>query len=78
MKPLAVICTSNVCPHMGKIERQFTNSDGDGIGAGSVLDALRLDLPIIAVPNPALLDNHQAELAKELQLQGYAVYGKLG
>ncbi len=48
------------------------------IGAGTALDALRLDLPIIMVPNPALLDNHQAELAEELQRQGYAIYGKLG
>ncbi|MCJ1404730.1 N-acetylglucosaminyldiphosphodolichol N-acetylglucosaminyltransferase catalytic subunit alg13 [Xylographa trunciseda] len=47
-------------------------------GSGSILDALRLGVPLIVVPNPALLDNHQAELAEELAAQGYVVYGKLG
>jgi UDP-N-acetylglucosamine transferase subunit ALG13 len=49
----------------------------DWIGAGTVLDAMRLDVPIIVVPNTSLLDNHQAELAEELQRQGYAIYGHL-
>lgn len=47
------------------------------IGAGTVLDAMRIDVPIIVVPNPALLDNHQSELAEELERQGYATYGRL-
>ena len=38
---------------------------------------MRLDLPIIVVPNPALLDNHQVELAEELEKQGYVTYGRL-
>jgi beta-1,4-N-acetylglucosaminyltransferase len=46
-------------------------------GAGTVLDAMRLDVPIIVVPNTSLLDNHQAELAEELERQGYAIYGHL-
>ncbi|KFY01455.1 hypothetical protein O988_02727 [Pseudogymnoascus sp. VKM F-3808] len=46
-------------------------------GAGTALDALRLSLPLILVPNPALLDNHQLELAKELDKMGYAVHGRL-
>ena len=29
------------------------------------------------VPNPSLLDNHQAELAEELARQGYVVHGEL-
>jgi len=41
-------------------------------GAGTVLDAMRLSLPIIVVPNTSLADNHQAELAEELNRQGYA------
>ncbi|TAQ90162.1 hypothetical protein B7494_g1458 [Chlorociboria aeruginascens] len=40
-------------------------------GAGTILDAMRLGLPIIVVANPALLDNHQEELATELAAQGY-------
>ncbi|MCJ1391248.1 N-acetylglucosaminyldiphosphodolichol N-acetylglucosaminyltransferase catalytic subunit alg13 [Xylographa bjoerkii] len=46
-------------------------------GSGSILDALRLAVALIVVPNPALLDNHQEELAQELAAQGYVVYGKL-
>lgn len=49
----------------------------DSIGAGTVLDAMRLDVPIIVVPNTSLLDNHQAELAGELERQGYVTYGRL-
>ncbi|QSZ31769.1 hypothetical protein DSL72_001338 [Monilinia vaccinii-corymbosi] len=40
-------------------------------GSGSILDALRIDVPLIVVPNTSLLDNHQAELADELEKQGY-------
>ncbi|KAI9643219.1 N-acetylglucosaminyldiphosphodolichol N-acetylglucosaminyltransferase catalytic subunit alg13 [Ciborinia camelliae] len=40
-------------------------------GSGSILDALRIDVPLIVVPNTSLLDNHQAELADELERQGY-------
>lgn len=46
-------------------------------GAGTILDAMRIGVPIIVVPNPDLLDDHQAELAEELELQGYATYGRL-
>ena len=46
-------------------------------GSGSILDALRIAVPIIVVPNPDLLDNHQGELAEELAIQGYVVHGHL-
>ncbi|KAH0542345.1 hypothetical protein FGG08_003282 [Glutinoglossum americanum] len=46
-------------------------------GSGSILDALRLNIPIIVVPNPSLLDNHQVELAEELASQDYVVHGKI-
>ncbi|RJE23622.1 hypothetical protein PHISCL_04036 [Aspergillus sclerotialis] len=42
-------------------------------GSGSILEALRLSVPLVVVPNPLLKDNHQAELANELQKQGYVV-----
>ncbi len=41
-------------------------------GAGSILDAMRLGLKLVVVPNVSLLDNHQKELAEELEIQGYA------
>lgn len=47
------------------------------LGSGSILDALRVGVPLIVVPNPDLLDNHQVELAEELAAQGYVVHGRL-
>ncbi len=46
-------------------------------GSGSILAALRIAVPIIVVPNPDLLDNHQVELAEALAAQGYVVHGRL-
>ncbi len=46
-------------------------------GSGSILDALRISVPLIVVPNSALLHNHQLELAEELAEQRYVVHGKL-
>ena len=46
-------------------------------GSGSILAALRIAVPIIVVPNPDLLDNHQEELAGELAVQGYVIHGRL-
>ncbi|KAF2238159.1 glycosyltransferase family 1 protein [Viridothelium virens] len=46
-------------------------------GSGSILAALRIGVPLIVVPNPELLDNHQVELAEALATQGYVVQGIL-
>ncbi|KAK4504159.1 hypothetical protein PRZ48_005075 [Zasmidium cellare] len=46
-------------------------------GSGTILDALRLSVPLIVVPNSELLDNHQVELAEALAEQEYVVHGKL-
>ena len=46
-------------------------------GSGSILEALRIGVPLIVVPNPELLDNHQVELAEALAAQGYVVHGSL-
>ncbi|KAK0853783.1 N-acetylglucosaminyldiphosphodolichol N-acetylglucosaminyltransferase catalytic subunit alg13 [Friedmanniomyces endolithicus] len=46
-------------------------------GSGSILDALRAQIPIIVVPNSQLLDNHQVELAEALAEQEYVVHGRL-
>ncbi|KAI9932814.1 hypothetical protein ASPWEDRAFT_22579 [Aspergillus wentii DTO 134E9] len=42
-------------------------------GSGSILEAMRLGIPLVVVPNASLKDNHQEELARELQKQGYVV-----
>ena len=46
-------------------------------GSGSILEALRVGVPFIMVPNPSLLDNHQTELAIEIENQGYGIHGDL-
>ncbi|KAH9484025.1 tRNA (carboxymethyluridine(34)-5-O)-methyltransferase [Psilocybe cubensis] len=40
-------------------------------GSGTILDVRRMGKPMIVVPNPTLLDNHQEELALALQEMGY-------
>ena len=47
-------------------------------GSGTILDALRLEVPLIVVPNEELLHNHQVELAEVLEQQKYVVHGKIG
>ncbi|KAL2001724.1 hypothetical protein VTN02DRAFT_1336 [Thermoascus thermophilus] len=42
-------------------------------GSGTILEVLRIGVPLVVVPNPRLQDNHQEELAKELSRQGYVV-----
>ncbi|KAJ9603522.1 N-acetylglucosaminyldiphosphodolichol N-acetylglucosaminyltransferase catalytic subunit alg13 [Cladophialophora chaetospira] len=46
-------------------------------GSGSILDALRIGVPIVVVPNTDLLHNHQAELAEALAEQEYVIHGKV-
>jgi len=40
-------------------------------GSGTILEVLRVPKPLIAVPNPTLLHNHQEELAVALHSLGY-------
>ena len=47
-------------------------------GAGTILDVMRLAVPLIVVPNHTLLDNHQEELADELERQGYVTKSSAG
>jgi beta-1,4-N-acetylglucosaminyltransferase len=47
-------------------------------GSGTILDALRVSVPLIVVPNTELLHNHQVELAEVLAEQKYVVHGKIG
>ncbi|MCJ1273934.1 N-acetylglucosaminyldiphosphodolichol N-acetylglucosaminyltransferase catalytic subunit alg13 [Puttea exsequens] len=46
-------------------------------GSGSILAALRIAVSLIVVPNRSLLDNHQQELAEELEAQGYVIHGHI-
>ncbi|KAH9842583.1 glycosyl transferase [Rhodofomes roseus] len=40
-------------------------------GSGTILDVLRLRKPLVVIPNPSLLDNHQQELADALADLGH-------
>ena len=42
-------------------------------GAGSILEALELGKRLVVCVNDALMDNHQAELAKALEARGHVV-----
>ncbi|KAG5666013.1 hypothetical protein KAF25_010138 [Fusarium avenaceum] len=45
----------------------------DVAGTGTILDAWKMGLPIIVVPNTQLLNDHQTEMAKHLSKEGYAI-----
>ncbi|KAI0143058.1 hypothetical protein GGR57DRAFT_484475 [Xylariaceae sp. FL1272] len=47
-------------------------------GSGSIIEALEFDSTLIAVPNPSLMDNHQVEIAEEMESQGFLIHGTLG
>jgi beta-1,4-N-acetylglucosaminyltransferase len=44
-------------------------------GSGTILEALRYQVPLIVVPNTALLDNHQEELAVAMERSNYLIRG---
>ncbi|KAF1967084.1 hypothetical protein BU23DRAFT_660656 [Bimuria novae-zelandiae CBS 107.79] len=46
-------------------------------GSGSILEALRFQVPLIVVPNTVLLDNHQEELAMAMDRQNYLIHGNI-
>lgn len=41
------------------------------------MEALRIGVPLVVVPNPALQDNHQEELARQLAKNDWAVAANL-
>ncbi|KPI40499.1 UDP-N-acetylglucosamine transferase subunit alg13 [Cyphellophora attinorum] len=62
------------------LKKSSTNEEGAVVshaGSGSVLEAMRYELPIVVVPNEELLGNHQVELAEELGRLGYVVHGRV-
>ncbi|KAI1332637.1 glycosyltransferase family 1 protein [Xylariaceae sp. FL0255] len=47
-------------------------------GSGSILDALECDSKLVAVPNTSLMDNHQLQIAEDMESKGFLVHGVLG
>ncbi|KAI5462524.1 hypothetical protein BGZ63DRAFT_216383 [Mariannaea sp. PMI_226] len=66
MKEEMILCK----PIAGKRGRGLVISHA---GTGTILDAWKLGLPLIVVPNARLLDNHQTEMADHLAKEGYAI-----
>ena len=44
-------------------------------GTGCILEALGIDKPLLVIVNQSLMDNHQLELAFELDTEGYLSMG---
>ena len=42
-------------------------------GSGSIFEALTVGKPLVVVPNPRLMDNHQVELGDQLAAMGHLV-----
>ena len=47
-------------------------------GSGTILDVLRRRKPLLVIPNPTLLDNHQAELSDSLAALGHLKSSTVG
>ncbi|CAF4850494.1 unnamed protein product [Pieris macdunnoughi] len=58
------------------IENDIRNSDFviSHAGAGSVLEVLNASKPLLVVVNEDLMDNHQLELAEQMQVDGHLFY----
>lgn len=52
--------------------RKRSNQLIQRIGTGTILDAWKLGVPVIVVPNTRLMNDHQTELAQYLSKEGYA------
>ncbi|CAJ0648626.1 4068_t:CDS:2 [Entrophospora sp. SA101] len=59
----------------GKSKNAFQNNLENN-RSGSILESLRLNKSLIVVANEDLMDNHQMELAIELDDQGFLAYSK--
>lgn len=70
--------TSKMIACRGKPDQWLPGVMISHAGSGSILDASRMDVPLIVVPNRNLLGNHQEELADAVQAAGWAVKGELG
>ena len=44
------------------------------LGAGSIIESLTLQKPLVVVVNQVLMNNHQTELAQQLHSEGYLLF----
>jgi beta-1,4-N-acetylglucosaminyltransferase len=76
--PYTTDMPSLMLPCRGEAKRRLPGAMISHAGSGSILDAVRCEVPLIVVANPDLLGNHQAELADAVHDAGWAVRGELG
>lgn len=57
-----------VCSSPSGFNRQLHKAR---VGSGTILDVLRLRKPLVVISNPTLLDDHQSDLASELDKSGH-------
>ncbi len=53
------------------MKRPLQSASNQPVGTGTILEVLRLARPLIVVPNPSLLHNHQQELGLALHRLGH-------
>ncbi|CAK7263536.1 N-acetylglucosaminyldiphosphodolichol N-acetylglucosaminyltransferase catalytic subunit alg13 [Sporothrix epigloea] len=76
--PYTTDMLSLMLPCRGEAKRRQPGAMISHAGSGSILDAVRCDVPLIVVANPDLLGNHQVELAEAVHDAGWAIHGELG
>eukprot|EP00798_Chlamydomonas_sp_ICE-L_P028080 gene28080-31188_t len=59
---------ASLSEHMSAAELVISHA-----GSGSIFESLTMGKPLIVVPNPLLMDNHQAELGNHLASKQYLV-----
>ena len=63
-------------PNLQKAEVLITIHAKFGIGAGGIIDTLRLGKPLMVVVNEDLIANHQSEFAEELADNKHLFYAR--
>uniref|UniRef100_A0A3Q3VNA0 UDP-N-acetylglucosamine transferase subunit ALG13 n=1 Tax=Mola mola TaxID=94237 RepID=A0A3Q3VNA0_MOLML len=80
----SLLPSADICPHISLEAFRFKNSIAEDIkradlvishaGAGSCLEALGAGKPLLVVVNDKLMDNHQLELARQLNMDSHLLY----
>jgi beta-1,4-N-acetylglucosaminyltransferase len=72
-----VVCHAGMSSNFNTYQTDGHGANEVYAGTGSVLDAIRIGVPVIVVPNTALLDNHQLEFAEQMARMEYVVHGNI-
>ncbi|SCU78644.1 LAME_0A05204g1_1 [Lachancea meyersii CBS 8951] len=67
------ICGFSFATNIQKLLRTHADLIVSHAGTGSILDALRLQKPLVVVANTGLMDNHQLQIAARFESRGHLV-----